>query len=143
MKVVLATFEEVLRLDPIVVAFVGRDSFGKTKIARSLAPKGSDWTAPYLTYQRVPGSAPRGTYADKRAIEATQVQLTNWGRNSDEAWDLFTVTQEALDQRDVWDVALTPYRLFHIIRLGDEQELPDEDTDQVQVPVTYSVQIAR
>jgi hypothetical protein len=140
-KVVVSAVRDILRSDPTIIALVGQDQNSITKVYRvGRVPPGTE--APYIVYQRISGVRPEGTYLDYRSIEIPEVQITAWGRNGDEAWDIFNAIQEALEIGD-WNASLTPYSLLRMIRTGDELELPDQDTGLVQVPSTYSVAVTR
>jgi hypothetical protein len=141
MKIVKDALTHILRTDPIVQAYVGRDSRDQPRVYEDYAPK--DELAPYVVWHLMAGGTPpEGTYGDDECIENVLVQVASWGRNYDEAWSIYGIVHDALRGGN-WNAMLAPYELMLIKRMGDQFTVPDADTNWVQVPVTYRLSLGR
>jgi hypothetical protein len=74
------------------------------------------------------------------AIETFTLQLTAWGRDSKEAWQLADTIQDAVNIGQ-YDAGI--WNFMKGKRITFPQELPDRDTGLVQVPVIYEFQFGK
>lgn len=138
MKLIVEGIRRVLRRDTLVFALVGVDDDGEVKIYQGIGK--SNVAAPYIVMNVVPGDVPVSTYGEDYAIEILTAQLTAWGRNSKEAWQLADAIQEAV-RLGSYDVG--EYELMRAKRVTFPNELPDRDTLLVQVPSQYEFQFGK
>jgi hypothetical protein len=138
MKDIIESIRRVLRKDPLVFAMVGADNDGEVKIYQAIAKQ--DSIAPYIVMNVVPGDTPISTYGEDYAIEVLTIQLTAWGRNSKEAWQLADAIQDAVAVGQ-YDAGLWDFMKGK--RVTFPGELPDRDTALVQVPASYEFQFGR
>ena len=138
MKDIIESIRRVLRKDPLILSLVGVDADGETKVYQAMAKQDSD--APYIVMAPAPGAAPISAYGETYAIETFTLQLTPWGRNSKEAWQLAEAIQDAIDAGS-YDSGIWVFMKGK--RITFPQELPDRDTALVQVPVIYEFQFGK
>jgi hypothetical protein len=138
MKDIIESIRRVLRKDPLIVGLVGIDSDGETKVYQAAAKQDSE--APYIVIAPAPGAAPISAYGEMYAIETFTLQLTAWGRNSKEAWQLADSIQDAVSIGE-YDAGI--WNFMKGKRITFPQELPDRDTALVQVPVIYEFQFGK
>jgi hypothetical protein len=131
--------DDALKDDPIVDALLGRDQNGWRKVFEVRATK--DDKAPFVMWRVIPGDKPEGHFKDLKSMEIVMFQLSNWGRNLSEAWEVFSATEEALDRLDI-DVEIQPYKLIQVIRL-DASPIPDDTTSWYQISATYRAVLSR
>jgi hypothetical protein len=138
MKEIIEGIRRVLRNDSLVSSLIGTDSDGEVKIYQGIAKL--DSSAPYIVMNVVPGDRPISVYGSSHAVEVLTVQITAWGRNSKESWQLAEAIQDAVEvgQYDVglWDFMKGKRSAF-------PGELPDRDTALVQIPTQYEFQFGR
>jgi Protein of unknown function (DUF3168) len=138
MKDIIESIRRMLRKDSLVFAMVGADADGEVKIYQAIAKM--DSIAPYIVMNIVPGDTPISAYGEDYAIEVLTVQLTAWGRNSKEAWQLADAIQDAV-KIGQYDAGL--YDFMKGKRITFPGELPDRDTALVQVPASYEFQFSK
>lgn len=134
----IGSIRRTIRKDPLIFSLVGVDVDEEIKVYQAVAKQ--DSVAPYVVMVPAPGAAPISTYGEMYAIETFTIQLTAWGRNSKEAWQLADAIQDAvaLGEYDsgVWNFMKGK-------RITFPQELADRDTGLVQVPAIYEFQFGR
>lgn len=140
MRQIRQAVEYILKHDPIILALVGFDEDQEVKVYETIAKK--DTTPPFVVWGLIPTGSTEGHYGDDRAMESKDVQVTAWGYTLDDVWQLFTYIEEALEIGE-WDIELAPYNKLRVVRTGDQQPLPDQDTGWFQIPATYRVGVAR
>jgi len=124
--------------DPMVLAVVGLDRFGNMKVYEGKGLKDED--PPYIVWQMIPGEVPQGTYGDVDSIQEKNFQVTAWGRDNEEAWQLWYIIEQALkDTEFVTD----PWNVIFLRKMGDEASLPDQGTNWFQVPGTWRASLVR
>lgn len=138
MKDVIESIRRVLRNDSLIFSIVGEDVDGEIKVYQAIAKQDSD--APYIVMAPAPGAAPISAYGEMYAIETFTLQLTPWGRNSKEAWQLSDAIQDAVE---VGQYDAGAWSFMKGKRITFPQELPDRDTGLVQVPVIYEFQFGK
>lgn len=138
MKDVIESIRRVLRKDPLIFSLVGWDTDEEVKVYQAQAKLDTD--APYVVMAPAPGAAPISAYGDMYAIETFTLQLTAWGRNSKEAWQLADAIQDAIADGE-YDAGIWAFMKGK--RITFPQELPDRDTALVQVPVIYEFQFGK
>jgi hypothetical protein len=138
MKEVIESIRRVLRKDSLVSLLVGVDADAEVKIYQGIAKL--DSVAPYIVMNVVPGDRPLSVYGESHAVEILTVQITAWGRNSKEAWQLADAIQDAVEigeyDAGLWDFMKGKRSAF-------PGELPDRDTALVQIPTQYEFQFGR
>lgn len=141
MNEVRRAVEYIYEMDPLIEAYVGRDSDGEVKFYNLVAK--SNVEPPFAVWQIIDGPISEGHFGDLHAIEPVDVQVTCWGRNANEAWALFgTAINPAFEDAQV-DVELTPYKLMHVRRVGGPNENMEPETRWVSVPSVYRFAIGR
>lgn len=140
MKAIRDAVQYVLKHDPILVGLLGFDEDQEVKVYETIAKTGVE--PPFVVWGFIQTGSTEGHYGDDRAIESKDVQVTAWGYTIDEAWQLFSFIEEALERGDM-SVELLPYTKLRIVRTGDQQPLPDQETSWFQIPATYRVGVAR
>lgn len=132
MKQIVDAIRHALRDDPIIEVAVGMDTDGEVKVYQALAKTNVE--APYIVLTYVPGVMPDGVYGDDYVIQNVMLQATAWGRNASEAWQITEVIQEAFEKADY---AVEPWALMRAARASFPREMPDRDTNMVQVNTDY------
>ena len=138
MKEVVESVRRALRKDPLILGLVGIDVDGETKVYQAMAKLDTD--APYVIIAPAPGAAPISVYGETYAIETFTLQLTAWGRDSKEAWQLSDAIEDAVSISQ-YDAGI--WYFMKGKRITFPQELPDRDTNLVQVPVIYEFQFGK
>jgi Protein of unknown function (DUF3168) len=138
MKDIIESIRRVLRKDPLIYSLVGADADEEIKVYQAVAKQ--DSVAPYVVMAPAPGAAPISVYGEMYAVETFTLQLTAWGRNSKEAWQLADAIQDAVAISD-YDAGMWVFMKGK--RITFPQELPDRDTALVQVPVIYEFQFGK
>jgi uncharacterized protein DUF3168 len=138
MREVVDAIRHALRDDSVIEAIVGRDKDNEVKVYQGLAK--SNVEAPYIVWNLIPGNQPTGAYGDDYAFQEILVQITSWGRNPHECWQLADITEEAVVKAS-YDV--DPWTVAKVRRVNFPQELPDRDTNLTQVPVQYRFLLGR
>lgn len=139
MKEIIESIRRVLRRDALVSLLVGIDADGEIKIYQGIAKLNSE--APYVVLNVVPGDRPISVYGDGHAVEILTVQITAWGRNSKEAWQLAEAIQDAVEIDEEYDAGMWDFMKGK--RSTFPGELPDRDTALVQIPASYEFQFGR
>ena len=129
----------VLKKDIILTALVGVDQNGRPRIFE--ATERTQIEPPYVVYSRSPGLPPAGTFARPHSIIQTAFVVSCWEREVKWAWRMFDAVQQALDDKEEWNIHLNPFQLMTVRSLGDERVVPDEGTTWVQIPCTYGVSV--
>lgn len=138
MNDIIGSVRRVLRKDPLVSSLVGADADEEIKVYQAIAKQ--DVAAPYVVMIPAPGAAPISTYGEEYAIETFTVQLTAWGRNSKEAWQLSDAIQDAVS---IGSYDAGTWYFMKGKRITFPQELADRDTALVQVPAIYEFQFGK
>lgn len=138
MKDIIEAIRRVLRRDSLILGLVGIDEDGETKIYQGVAKTNA--VAPYVVLNVILGDTPISVYGEMYAIEILTLQLTAWGRNSKEAWQLADAIQEAVAIGE-YDAGV--WNFMKGKRSSFPQELPDMDTALVQVPAAYEFQFGK
>lgn len=140
MNEVRIAIESLLSGDPIVQALVGLDQWGFVKVYESMALQNTE--APYVTWQIIPGLPPTGDFGDAESMMDIDFQVTGWGENQDEAWQLYGATVDAL-KADWTAQVLPPWEMIRLARVATPGVLPDETTRWWQVPTTWRVSVSK
>lgn len=138
MRNLVQPIRHALRADPILEAMVGQDAQGEVKVYTPIGK--SNIVAPYIAFVMVPVAGPVSVYGDDEVMEPFQVAFTSWGRDSNEAWAVADVMDDAIKRGD-YDYA--PYELIQVLRISTPDEMPDRDTDMRQVMVRYQFVLGR
>lgn len=136
MKEQALSMQRVLRDDTLVQTKVGTDADGVVKVYQSQARE--DTNAPYIIVGIVPspGSSVVAAYGDPVAVEVWRFGVSCWARNSQEAWELAEIANEAVN---AGDFEAEPYTSAGVFLRGTPQELPDRDTNLRQVLMIYEM----
>lgn len=132
------SIRRALRDDAILGSLLGRDQDGEPKVYQGIAK--TDVTAPYIVMTVVPGISPEGVYGDDYAIQNVMVQVTAWGRNPGEAWQLAEMIPDAFEEADY---ATEPWEVARVTRASFPRELTDRDTSLIQVSADYGFMFTR
>jgi hypothetical protein len=138
MNDIVGSIRRVLRRDPLVSSLVGSDADNEIKVYQAIAKQ--DSVAPYVVMAPAPGAAPISVYGEMYAVETFTLQLTAWGRDSKEAWQLASAIEDAVSL-GAYDAGV--WLFMKGKRITFPQELPDRDTALVQVPVIYEFQFGK
>lgn len=138
MKQIIDAIRQALRADPKVEALVGLDADQEVKAYQAIAKTNED--APYVIWSILSGIDSPPVYGDSYVIQDVMVATSSWGRNSKEAWQLAEFVQEAFE---LADYAVDPWSQMFVRRSSFPQELPDRDTNLVQVSADYWLRFSR
>lgn len=138
MKAIMDSIRRALRDDAILDSLLGRDQDGEPKVYQGIVK--TDVDAPYIVMTVVTGIAPEGVYGDDYSIQNVLVQVTAWGRNPSEAWQLAEMIPDAFDNADY---AAEPWELARASRVSFPRELTDRDTSLIQVNADYAFMFTR
>jgi hypothetical protein len=138
MKQIIDSIRQALRADPKIQAMVGLDDDYEVKAYEGIAKSNVD--APYVAWSVIPGVDSPPVYGDSYVIQDVMLRASSWGRNSKEAWQLAEFVQEAFE---LADYATDPWHKMFIRRSAFPQELPDRDTNLVQVSTDYWLRFSR
>ena len=138
MKQIVDAIRRALRDDPIIVATVGLDKDGETKVYQGLGKTNVE--APYIVLAVIPGVAPDGVYGDDYVVQNVMLQATAWGRNANEAWQVAEVIQDAFEHSDY---SVEPWELMRVRRGSFPREMTDRDTNMIQVNTDYVFRFSR
>jgi hypothetical protein len=138
MKNQIDAIRRALRHDAIIRDIIGIDENGEIKVYVSVGKP--DVVAPYIVLNTIPVNGISGVYGDEYAIEVIPLQISNWGRDPNEAWQLADIVDDAFIHADF---EFEPYTHMRTVRTTNAQELPDRDTNLTQVVVQYEVAISR
>jgi hypothetical protein len=141
MKVINEAVDYLIEHDVILQSYVGRDENNDHKVYPMVAPQGTE--PPWVVWQIIPGGSSEGHYGDLSAFEYPDVQFRAWGRNRNEAWDLFTAFDNTLINDPDIDIELTPYKQINIRRLSAPGEDYEMETHLFSVQATYRFAVAR
>jgi len=142
MREVWLAMGDVLRADEVLNGILGLDEFGFPKIYGSATDRPAPTEPPFVYYQVIPGREPAGIYQDIEALGGADVQVTSWGRTSDEVWRINQFVYDAIRAGD-WETRLLPLHFMRVKRSQSPGELPDRDTNWRQVPDLWRVDTSR
>lgn len=134
----MSVIRRALREDASIRDYLGPDQNGEIKVYNSLAVKNVQ--APYIVVHTTPISDVQSAYGDAEIIEVFNLQFSCWGRQSNEAWQVWGMLHDAWRYADL---AFDPYEVLHVRRVSSPQELPDSNTQWRQVVVLYEIALAR
>lgn len=133
-----SVIRRALRDDPIFQAVVGLDPDGEYK---AYSPKAKvNAQAPYVVVQIIPSQSPIRVYGDDESILVIQASIGSWGRDSEEAWQIADVADDALKRADY---SFEPYSLMQILRTSMPFEQQDRDTNLSYLTVIYQLALQR
>lgn len=138
MKLISEACRRILRDDPIVITVIGKDVDDEVKVYDTVAK--TNVKAPFITVTLVPGATAVEVYGDDEVGHSLVYQVSSWGRNRVEAWEVAEAADQALKLGD-WTV--DPYTMQRLHRQGQPSVLGDRDTNWLQVIAIYDVFLAR
>lgn len=138
MKQIIDAIRRALRTDAKIEALVGLDSDAEVKAYQGHAK--SNVEAPYIVWTVMSGIDSPPVYGDPHVIQDVVLRVASWGRQSSEAWQLAEFVQEAFEEADY---ATDPWEKMYVRRVSFPQELPDQDTNLVQVTADYGLRFSR
>jgi len=138
MKQIIDSIRRALRSDPKIESLCGLDEDGETKAYQAMAK--TNVSAPYVIWSILSGIDSPPVYGDGYVIQDLMVATSAWGRNSTEAWQLAEFIQEAFEEADY---AAEPWGMMFNRRISFPRELPDRDTNLVQVTADYWLRFSR
>lgn len=127
-----------LKEDTVVVSFVGLDPDNSPKVYQSKVRE--NVSAPYILVGLSPQADNQGVYGDPDVWQVWNPVVSCWGRNSQEAWGLADVVDEAMRQADF---VVEPYSTVLLQRRFSPAEYPDRDSPWIQVLIQYELKLGR
>lgn len=141
MKAIKDALDYILRRDEMLTTILGRDEYGFDKVYEA-GFRPDTVQPPFVIYQILPGAEPSGTYSDNESIDGADFQVTAWGRNSQEVWQVESLMRDAIRSGD-WNTLIIPLHRMRLKRMESPGEMPDRDTKWRQVPVRWRLDTSK
>ena len=138
MKQIIDSIRRALRTDAKIEALVGLDGDSEVKAYQGVAKSNVD--APYIVWSVGAGVDSPPVYGDSYVLQDVMIRTSSWGRNPSEAWQIAEFIQEAFE---LADYAVDPWEKMFVRRVSFPVELPDRDTNLVQVAADYILRFSR